>query len=884
MMRRTVVVDGPLAFRTRRIEAARMGECGVQILSLQLLAGRLAGGFSRAVRPQELYPAIRAVLEHGGFHELESIRLLPGTTRSVAGTLESIWNSGADLRELTSRHKRLAEIAELDARTRSQFPIGVFSPPDLRDLALARISHAPAILGPIELDRLTYVAPVWRSLLNSLTEAVEVTWRNPGTTDVDWFSGHVVKCQEASANAPSLFSCANPRAEVIEALRWMRELIASGCAHPAQIAICATKTVEWDEHFLVLAAETDLPIHFSHGLPVLASREGQSCAALADILLHGLSQNRIRRLFGFASGHSRGLAALPADWSLGLKPGAALFELDQWRRALDGIISLRTDGIDPRPLVMPILELLVKGPQIADEVGSLLLTTAARPIWTEALRRAPAEALEYTLQDLRLPDKRDPGASAVWCPASHLAGSPRPWVRMLGMNSRSWPRQATEDPLIPPHILPSHVFNPDSVTEQDRRSFVVITGNATSGCVLSLSRRNAQGGRIAASSFIEPGRPAEVLKRSRVPRHAFSEADRLLARPDEASSSSTLAAADLCWRNWRRSAITPHDGQVRTDHPQIARAVGMTQSATSLRLMLRDPLAFIWHYALGWRTVPDDEQPLALDARAYGELVHELLKRAVDMLEPNPGYARASRQQIELALNASSDVISSLWPLNRSVPPALLWQHTLANAVRLALKALTLDEITQSATRSWAEVGFGGAEDCDRTADLPWPPDAKVEILGTGVHIRGSIDRLDLTGDGRGARVSDYKTGLAPRQAEDLVLGGATELQRVIYATAARQLLPQNPRVIARLIFLGSDKPECYRLQNVDRAVAELGKYVSEALTLLRKGSALPGPDANEDDNEYRIALPAWPTTYLQRKNVALMRSFGEFTRTWSSR
>ena len=79
----------------------------------------------------------------------------------------------------------------------------------------------------------------------------------------------------------------------------------------------------------------------------------------------------------------------------------------------------------------------------------------------------------------------------------------------------------------------------------------------------------------------------------------------------------------------------------------IARAIAEVQSATSLRLMLRDPLAFVWRYALGWRSLVEDEQPLSLDARAFGELVHEMLKRAVDALEPDPGYARAARHEIE---------------------------------------------------------------------------------------------------------------------------------------------------------------------------------------------------------------------------------------------
>jgi len=79
MKRRTVIVEGPLAFRMRRLEAARRSEAGVQILILSLLAARLAGGFHRPARSQELGPAIRTALDSGGFIELEPMRRLPGT-------------------------------------------------------------------------------------------------------------------------------------------------------------------------------------------------------------------------------------------------------------------------------------------------------------------------------------------------------------------------------------------------------------------------------------------------------------------------------------------------------------------------------------------------------------------------------------------------------------------------------------------------------------------------------------------------------------------------------------------------------------------------------------------------------------------------------------
>lgn len=885
MKRRTIVVEGSLAFRMRRIEAARRSETGAQIMTMPLLAARLAGGFTRPARSQDLDPAIRTALEAGGFAELESIRQLPGMTRAIAWTLAKVWQADLSLVDRADQSPRLADLAEIERRVGANLPTGVLTPRDLRDAALEHAAHAAAVLGSVELDGLVDVAPVWRPLVAALVRTTSLSWRNPGATEIDWFPGEIIGNQRPAAAAPALVTCANPRAETVEALRWMRELIASGRARPEEIAICAPATEEWDEYFLVLATDAELPLHFSHGVPALASREGQACAALADVLLNGLSQDRIRRLFGHVAGRSSALGNLARSWAFGLQPGAALFELDQWRRALDEASARRTDGVNPRPIVIPVLELLAQGPDAAEQAGVMLLGTAARLLWAEALRRAPARALEFSLQDLRLPDGRDPGASVVWCPASHLAAAPRSWVRLLGMTTRSWPRRATEDPLLPNHLLARRALDPDPVTEQDRRSFRLITGHASGGCVLSRGRRNAQGGLVSASPLVPQGVPVQVLKRARIAQHAFSETDRLLVRPDEAAASPVLTAANGCWRNWRRPAATPHDGLTRADHPAIARAIDQVQSATSLRLMLRDPLAFVWRYGLGWRSVPEDDQPLTLDARAYGELVHELLKRTVDTLEPNPGYGGAAPHEIEAALASATAAVRARWPLERTVPPALLWQHTLDAAAGLALKALTLDEMFQPGTRSWTELAFGRVDGAaEAVSDLPWPPDAQVVIADTGVRLRGNIDRLDLTADGRAVRVSDYKTGAEPKQADRIVLGRGAELQRMIYATAARQLLADNPRVVARLVFLGDDEPKPYRLADVDQTIADLAAHVTAAGVVLRKGTALPGPDAQEDWNDFRIALPASPATYFQIKQGAFSRAFGDFARIWSCR
>jgi len=64
-------------------------------------------------------------------------------------------------------------------------------------------------------------------------------------------------------------------------------------------------------------------------------------------------------------------------------------------------------------------------------------------------------------------------------------------------------------------------------------------------------------------------------------------------------------------------------------------------SATSLKLLLRDPIRFVWRYALGWRQPDESEEPLTLDALAFGILVHEIPQIAVSTLEANGGFGKS---------------------------------------------------------------------------------------------------------------------------------------------------------------------------------------------------------------------------------------------------
>ena len=214
--------------------------------------------------------------------------------------------------------------------------------------------------------------------------------------------------------------------------------------------------------------------------------------------------------------------------------------------------------------------------------------------------------------------------------------------------------------------------------------------------------------------------------RAHIPEHAFSEADRLLARPQEAARTPLIRATRLCWQNRNLEAFTAHDGAVMASHPAVLRALARVQSTTSLRRLLRDPLGFVWRYALDWRSPEYARRPLALDARSFGELIHELLRLTVASLEPAPGFAGADPDQIGSALAAAVEAVAQRWPLERPVPPGLLWSHTLEQAANLTKRGLTADDKLQSGTRSWTELAFGQESVDGVSADVPWDPTADV--------------------------------------------------------------------------------------------------------------------------------------------------------------
>jgi hypothetical protein len=108
-VRRTVVAHGRLAMRERRLIAARERRNGLQIMTFEQLAARLAGGFSRPVDSESLRFAIQSTLPEIGLGELDSVKTLPGMIGAAADTLRKVWRADIDLQARAGEPPRLAK-------------------------------------------------------------------------------------------------------------------------------------------------------------------------------------------------------------------------------------------------------------------------------------------------------------------------------------------------------------------------------------------------------------------------------------------------------------------------------------------------------------------------------------------------------------------------------------------------------------------------------------------------------------------------------------------------------------------------------------------------------------------------------------------------------
>ena len=864
-MPKTVVVHNRYAWRSYRTKAAFDREQGLRLLTIEQLAARLAGGFLTPIDSDQLKSAVASAIgERLG--ELDAIKQLPGFQRAAAASLSKSWSAGLTLEKeaecaaVQTARERLSSLAALEREVLSRLPSNQVPPRDLVAAASKRVQHSGAIFGRIEIHGRTEMSPVWRPLLSQIAEHTDVVWVGGAREIPGWLSDPNISTETSPPSEPTIraVSCASPRHEILEAFRWARRHLAEGVL-PQELA--SRQRRRHCGMTVAQAEASNLPVHFIHGRAALSTAEGQLCAALAEILLRGFSRTRVVRLVALLRIQNKQFKSVPSDWSRALPRDVPLLDASRWLGAIDELMSEAfSDGKDHRQALQKIIETVSNGLGEAVEIGEGLLDGRALAVWRKALTEGPPAALDITLNGLRVDDGVEPGAAMVWGPAAAIAAVPRPLTWLVGLSSRSWPRRAGEDPLLPDHIVPAERLEPLLVHNADRQDFQTICDMTEREIVCSRARRDSEGRLNGISPLYPQSRGETYLAQSREAEHAASTSDRLMVRPDEFQEMPRAMSAHQTWVDWHQDNLSGHDGLIRPGHPLLLRALDRLQSASSLVKLLRDPLGYLWTYGFGWREPKESDEPLTLDPLEFGNLMHQVLEDTVTQLEITSaaGMAGASPEAIAGAATRAAENVKSRWDATQPVPPPVIWKRKLAEARELALMALSLDEEPLPGQHSWAEIPFGGGPRAEilgeeARAALPWDPTAIVSVPGTSICICGSIDRLDLSGDKRQARVTDYKSGkLRGRPPQ---IRGGSELQRCLYAFAVKVLIDSAPTVEARLLY-PRRATQALALDDPEGTLERLGKYLVSASESFKKGRTFPGPAADEPWYDLAFLLP----------------------------
>ena len=170
---------------------------------------------------------------------------------------------------------------------------------------------------------------------------------------------------------------------------------------------------------------------------------------------------------------------------------------------------------------------------------------------------------------------------------------------------------------------------------------------------------------------------------------------------------------------------------------------------------------------------------------------------------------------------------------------------------------------------AYFEVRYGMRRHGFQESEISTEDPVSIKLAGKTIHLRGRIDRIDLTKDKKRARIRDYKTGNVSAKSNDF--RGGTTLQLPLYLYAARQLLGRLHKGIevesAEYYFLKFRKRvrfEGSELKAKEGILQEILKTIAQSI---EDGVFIAVPDGRCGYCDFKIVCGTWTQILFDRKS-----------------
>lgn len=475
------------------------------------------------------------------------------------------------------------------------------------------------------------------------------------------------------------------------------------------------------------------------------------------------------------------------------------------REELAGPVGL---GPDPWPEMVRHAKRVVEENLVAPEPG------AGREAWDAALAAleslaafGPAapdagfdeflDTLEEGLRRAELPPPA-PNQGVRVLDAMDARGESFRHLFLIGLQERVFPRQVREDPLLPDPVR-SRLEHPGGYWvlpklegyAEERLLFTLLAGAARESLTCVYPRSSDEGRALVPSIYLRelcraagtdlesagrvPKRPFEKLEFAGEERLSPKELALLAARGTRASRALLEPLGldhelfDGCRKRLpelsRSGGLGPMDGLIGEPTGWLARARARGFSPTALEQFIRCPFQFFASRLLG---LGDVEEPLErgeLSALSRGDLAHRVLERFHRSLVEAGFWSRGDGRWEPQLERAMQDVLGRTGWRELGVYP-VVWE-----AARLRLE----ERLRALAALDVARIRETGL--------VPWKFEEELAGGAGGVPLRGRVDRVDRSADGR-VWVVDYKSGKGPARLRD-ALRKMRSLQPPLYLELA---------------------------------------------------------------------------------------------------
>lgn len=414
------------------------------------------------------------------------------------------------------------------------------------------------------------------------------------------------------------------------------------------------------------------------------------------------------------------------------------------------------------------------------------------------------------------------------------AGTDFDHVLVFGMNEGAIPTKGSDDPLVPDAIWDtvdvdgqrSDQSRRSRNRSEERRSYLAALASAPAVTLLApRADLRSQQGRLRSRWLLESASRIAGRRLTNEDMDQLDEPWHTLVPSFDGGLSSQRVAASLSERDLRSLRAWREGGRRLEDHPVamdsvrlrqgweaqharhsshftrwdghveagtdevLAAAVSREQSPTSLERWAQCPRQYLFSTVLRVADRDDPDQALTISAKDRGTLIHAVLEQFISersISTPETPWSEDDRDRLmEIAIEACQRVEEAgitgapfLWQVDRE---RILSDLEAFPDIDQAYRAAS--GVVPMAT----ELSFGG--------DNPVTLD-----LGDGhvLKLRGFIDRVDRSPDGKTMVVIDYKSGspYGYRKLEDDPVQSGRLLQLPVYALGARAQYGQSGGVV----------------------------------------------------------------------------------------